>query len=355
MPQTVFVFGAGATRGCSFVNPNTRACLPPLDRDFFTQLQRVQNPKHHQLVAEVIKDVVGLFGKNFTTTLEAAFATIEQMSRMLTATRETREFRISNLHQMRRRLLLAIAAVLEESLTDPPRGDKGTRRSAECKHIKRFVSEILRRQDTIITFNYDCVLDDHLKRYGDDKWNARYGYGVKLGARGTRLKGEQHWQPQRPARKGQTVRLLKLHGSLHFRADKADTSEYRLELKQRPYTYQGRGMQFTIIPPEYVKRFDTGVFHDVWNVAFKALARAENLVFVGYSLPVTDAHATALFRCAVRSDGLQALVIANPDREARRRIREVVLRGLRADTRVLSLDSLEELVAVPRSVWARES
>jgi hypothetical protein len=110
-------------------------------------------------------------------------------------------------------------------------------------------------------------------------------------------------------------------------------------------------MQFTIIPPEYVKRFETGVFRDLWNHAFKAIAGTDNLVFIGYSLPQTDAHATALFRTGVKEKGLKALVVANPDREVRRRVRSVVQRGLTESTRVLSVESLEEFVYVPREVW----
>lgn len=351
MAASVFVFGAGATRGCSFVNPERQPCLPPLDRDFFTQLQRVRNQKYRNLVAAVISDVVGLFGKNFGATLESTFATLEQMMRMLLATRETRDFKVSTLRDMRNRLLLAVAAVLEEALTESPIRKGGRREPAQCEHLERFVKECLRAGDTIITFNYDCALDYHLKNFGEGKWNARYGYGVNLGPRGSRLKGDAHWQPSRPAKKGETVRLLKLHGSLHFKADRPDEDEYVLVLKQRPYTYQGRGMRFTIIPPEYVKRFDAGLFRDIWNEAFKAIARARNLIFVGYSLPVTDAHATALFRSAVKGNGLNALVVANPDRDARMRIRGVVLRGLSDRTRVLSLESLAEFVAVPRDVW----
>jgi hypothetical protein len=37
MKNTVFILGAGATRGCSFVNDMKRQghCVPPLDGDYF--------------------------------------------------------------------------------------------------------------------------------------------------------------------------------------------------------------------------------------------------------------------------------------------------------------------------------
>jgi len=349
MGKTVFVFGAGATRGCSFVDSMQGACLPPLDRDFFTQLQRIRREKHRSIVTAVIKDMVTLFGTNFEVTLETAFTTIEQIIRMVEATKETRRFKTRDLREMRRRLLLALAAVFEEALTKS--GSKEKREPRECCYTQKFVKDILRERDVVLTFNYDCVLDWHLKKYGNGKWSARYGYGFRLGPGGKNLQGDEEWMPQTPAPREKTVLLLKLHGSLHFKVDKADKEEYIVRLKARPYTYQGRGMKFTIIPPEYVKRFERGIFRDIWNRAFRELARSDNVVFVGYSLPPTDAHATALFRAAIGKDPLKALVIANPDREARRRIRTVVQRGLSEKTRVLSMDSFAEFVSVAREVW----
>jgi hypothetical protein len=349
MGTTVFVFGAGATRGASFVNPTSGSCLPPLDRDFFTQLQRVRHSKHRSLVASVISDIVGLFGTNFDVTLETAFSTIEQITRMVAATRETRSFKVQNLQQMRRRLLLSLAAVFEEALMESGPGKKRIMKT--CEHMRRFVVEVLREKDIILTFNYDCLIDYHLKKFGDGKWNARYGYGFRLGAGGGNLAGHDNWQPKKPADKEKTVRLLKLHGSLHFKVETPEDETYSVYLKARPYTYQGRGMRFTIIPPEYFKRFEKGLFRDIWYRAFRAVASAKNLVFVGYSLPATDAHATALFRAGVGKQQLEALVVANPDREVRQRIRATVQRGLSDRTRVLSMESFEEFVRVPREVW----
>ena len=63
--MSLIILGAGATRGCSFVDAKHNPCVPPLDADFFSQLQRVENPKHKDLIGEVLSDVIGLFGTNF--------------------------------------------------------------------------------------------------------------------------------------------------------------------------------------------------------------------------------------------------------------------------------------------------
>jgi hypothetical protein len=70
--MSLFIFGAGASRGCSFVDPASHPSLAPLDGDFFTHLPRLQNPKHQFLITEVIQDVGELFGPDFTITMETS-------------------------------------------------------------------------------------------------------------------------------------------------------------------------------------------------------------------------------------------------------------------------------------------
>ena len=75
--MAVIILGAGATRGCSFVDESKDPSCPPLDGDFFTQLQRISNSKHKKLIQEVMKDTVEIFGSNFNVTMETVFTTLE--------------------------------------------------------------------------------------------------------------------------------------------------------------------------------------------------------------------------------------------------------------------------------------
>lgn len=351
--MTLVLLGAGATRGASFVDALKNPCLPPLDGDFFTQLQRVRNPKHQVLIAQVLEDAYELFGVNFRQTLETMFTTIEQTVRMVKATRESREWKTAELEKKRMRLMQAIGAVLEESLLRREDG-RMTRIHEECDHHRKLI-EHLRPGDTILTFNYDCLIDHMLQVAGSGKWNARYGYGFDLGQRGRLLVGDDPWQPDDPARKGETLHLYKLHGSLHFRIDEEDPdagTSAKILLKERPYTKQHGGLRFTIIPPEWNKEYDRGAFARLWKSASAAIHQAQEIIFIGYSLPSTDMHSTVLFRTSVKRDGLKALVVVNPDQEARKRTRDVVQRGIKKSTRVLSFDRLADFVAADRGLWA---
>jgi hypothetical protein len=194
--------------------------------------------------------------------------------------------------------------------------------------------------------NRPGLIDETLKREGNEKWNPRYGYGFNLGKGRANLKGDAEWAPAAPSTKDDTISLYKLHGSLHFNVAKETVT-----LKRRPYTKQFGTLRFTIIPPESNKRYDEGVFKRTWNQASQSLHRARHLVVIGYSFPPTDSHSNALFRISIQRGGLKTLAIVNPDKAARFRTREVLKRGLSAKTRVVIFDKLSEFVAAPRSVW----
>lgn len=253
--MALFVLGAGATRGCSFVNPSENPSVPPLDADFFAQLQRIKSGKHSSLISDVVKDTVDIFGTNFNVGMEQVFTTLEHAIKMVSATRETSRFTKKGLQEKRDRLVQAVAATLEEAIAST------STEPQKCCYHDTLVSKILRCRDDILSFNYDCVIDDSLRRCGGGKWNSRYGYGFNLGARGMRLEGDSHWMPEVVVEKEKTVHCLKLHGSLHFRIrNRHDASKYKVKLKERPYTKQNGNLHFDIIPPEWNKTFDSGFF-----------------------------------------------------------------------------------------------
>lgn len=351
--MALIVLGAGATRGASFVRAkkDRPLCLPPLDGDFFTQLQRIANDKHRDTVNRLIADAVELFGHNFQLTLETMFTTIEHQIRIVEKTTGERWGEdLAELRAKRTNLLQGIAAVLEESLTLSPQGGTGLKHR-DCAYHKALVEQLV-IDDALISFNYDCLIDHELRTCGAGKWNARYGYclSTKPG-RGAQIPGEKFWNSGDPPTKQQgTIRLLKLHGSLHFLAK----SERRFTLKERPYTKQTTGnLHFEIIPPEWNKHFDEGAFARIWAQAAEELHRAETIVVIGYSFPNTDLHTSSLFRVSVRPSKLRNVVLVNPDREARHRAMNVLRRGMQAKTRVMVFDTFEEFSAVDRKLWDR--
>jgi len=352
MSKTVFILGAGATRGCSFVSEVKQKghCLPPLDADFFTQLQRVSSIAHSGRVKRLIEGLVEWFGPNYSLGMEQVFIHLEHAERMLKHLGKDASKEYQKVVALKKDLVQFIAIVLGESLTEVKDGGQGSYTLRSCEFHDKLVCELADAGDSFVSFNYDCVLDDALRRHGVGKWNARYGYGFKLMGKDGGLTGESYWTPKEdPPAREETIKVHKVHGSLHFQE-----SSGKMKLKQRPYgnPHAKKGdLKFSIIPPESSKSYENGRLGQVMKGAYDSLRAATRIVVIGYSLPQSDQHAEALFRFGPKRGSLESLVIANPDREARRRIRTALQSALKPSTRVLSFDYLEEFVYADRNIW----
>lgn len=342
----VIVLGAGATRAAAFAEGFTPECKPPLNADFFTQLQQITGTKYGTLVAGVIGDVVDLFGSNFSLTLEDYFTQLEFLAEAVKIAPSTAgKISSADLRAKRDRLMHAVSAVLELSTDAAIRGSGG------CQRHKMLV-ENLRANDTVISFNYDCVLDHALRQNGSGKWSARYGYTFP---NPDRICGADRWDPPAPATAStKTINLLKLHGSLNWQLPVADDNapdgekhQKPIQLKQRLYGQRGVP-HFTVIPPVWNKAAtDNPIFEALWRNAERAIRNATEVAVVGFSFARTDLPVESLFRVALagRQTKLKTLVIANRSNEHRRRTREVFAKPLEKGTIVRQYDWFEDFVS----------
>ena len=333
--KRVVVLGSGATRGAA--TSEGRVVKPPLDADFFTQVQRITTDKHVPNVERVMQDVVELFGSNFTLTMEEYFTRLESFEAMSElALASERALSTNEIRLKRDRLMTVLAAVLEEST------DVSKKNSPVCEYHSALVAQ-LEPRDTIISFNYDCVVDHALRRTAPGRWSAKYGYSLP---NPNRVDGHAHWDAdQPPVGSNNTIKLLKLHGSLNWQLPTAGSAGTRIRLKQRLYQQNGTP-RFTIIPPEFIKNIRDGSnFEALWRNAERAIRHAEVIALVGFSFTPTDLHVDSLFRIA-RAGGnnqLRSLVIANPSQSDRQRIRSVFSRSLEQGCLVRQYETLGDL------------
>jgi hypothetical protein len=350
--KTVFILGAGATRGCSFVNEmkGQGRCIPPLDGDFFTQLQRVSSDTHKKRINDLIEGLAKWFGTNYKLSMEQVFCHFEHAEKLAAHLGKGKGSEYQELVKLKIELEQSIALILGESLTEGS-GGKGSYKLRTCDWHDKIVKDLTDQGDAFISFNYDCILDDSLMRNGGKRWNPHYGYGFKLKPSGKGITGKEHWN-LRPndewPEKDKTIRVHKAHGSLHFREDPHDL----ITLKKEPYRNPASGnMKFAIIPPESAKAYSKGRFGLIIRDAYKSLRAATRVVVIGYSLPPSDQHAEALLRFGVKRRALDSLVIVNPDQPVRARIRSALQNGLKETTRVHSFDYLSEFVQAEPSIW----
>lgn len=182
------------------------------------------------------------------------------------------------------------------------------------------------KSDTIITFNWDVLLDDALGRMALLKDlaaktpKAHYAAFLRdFTARGDSSVDKLSMpQPFSRWRASQGY-YLKLHGSIDWAICTAPECRNRGRVfpLARSSTRPSCGycldrLQWMIVPPTLNKRvLDLGFVRRLWNVAAREIARAERLVIWGYSLPPTDFYSAWLFSKARRAR-LQEVVIINP-------------------------------------------
>lgn len=164
------------------------------------------------------------------------------------------------------------------------------------------------RMDSVITFNYDLVLDDALRRIG---FTPEY-----------HLPKDLFSMPDSAANR-RPVCVLKLHGSTNWAVcTKCHRSIFVLDEKvtRDPSSLRDRGCskchrrgyQPLLIPPSWDKREYREITQTVWNKAVHELATATRICIIGYSMPETDAFFRYLLALALAENhGLFRLTVVD--------------------------------------------
>lgn len=158
-----------------------------------------------------------------------------------------------------------------------------------------------------VTFNYDDIFDQALWRMrGGPYWHPDGGYGFFCRASYMVVENA-------PLRMDKTsMLLLKLHGSVNWRTKLGTPQPYGLDdilhheswmdfsplpKALLPLIDQHLSPEPFMVPPVLVKSglVEEPVLQIVWSLAYEALAKAERVIFIGYSFPVTDMAARFLF------------------------------------------------------------
>ncbi|HWC47409.1 MAG TPA: SIR2 family protein [Solirubrobacterales bacterium] len=334
------ILGAGASRGASFADA-TRQVLPPLDADFFEQAQRIDESAFKGAGREVIDFVRDEYGTTQMPTLETLFTQAqgyEQFVRQFHSKPGPKPVRYK---KQLGYLLELIPRVFEAALAEQ-----------ECTWHDR-IAYAMRKGDTIISFNYDVLIDEALTRLAAGIWKADPGYGVSI------ADGSSGWSAQRKPGafpRKEYLRLLKPHGSLNWQLEQ--NGDPSLRLTDDPYgAVAAKG---NIIPPTWDKAIlQEWPWKPIWKAASQMLQRTRCLIVVGYSVPQTDLMSQALIRSSLIGGNLRLIVVANPDPRARSRVIDLARGGITSNTRILEFDGLSDFAQLldepPREKQKRQA
>ena len=173
----------------------------------------------------------------------------------------------------------------------------------EGDDLQSFANYSSREGNTCITFNYDDYLDQAL--LGTDVWNPYWGYGFFCQSAAAIVK----LADRNPLRS--TISLLKLHGSMNWRARLGYSKPYALDAVV--HFQEWEGTENLVYPPDVISQHlerepvmvppvlskttlvSQPILRLVWSHAYCQLQAAEHVTFIGYSLPPTDGAARILF------------------------------------------------------------
>jgi SIR2-like domain len=202
--------------------------------------------------------------------------------------------------------------------------------------LKAFARLVLTKGASIVTFNYDDVLDQalwearkeptgmHSTLLTESDWHPDGGYGFYCRDSSVCIADHPGYMDQ------PRTLLLKLHGSLNWRSRLGEGAPrgpagllhhedwYTPRLKF-PAQHAADRIEAHlerdpfIVPPVLVKSELTvhPVLSVVWKLAHERLTAATTVAFIGYSLPVTDLASRILFSEALLNRAVPNVEIAN--------------------------------------------
>lgn len=282
--NTLVILGAGATRGASFVQPD-EVVPPPLDRDFFQVLQMSaagRTPEGRALVEHVRT----VYGPALNIGLETVFNNLDAARVFHSSFNVTAGRYLEEPKRLIDYLRVVLPALLGETIRD------------ECDHHTALAGR-LRVGDAVISLNYDCLIDKALSTHAGFRFDPeRNGYGVEVSS------GANNWRNTGRGRRAKgSILLLKLHGSLNWRAGGPP-----LRLRADPYQTVEQGV---VAPPLTNKPVQEEPFRDIWKGARVAVGRMRRLLIIGYSMPEGDGLVRTLLATDL-SPHLEDVVIVDP-------------------------------------------
>jgi len=158
------------------------------------------------------------------------------------------------------------------------------------------------RRDTIISLNYDTIVEDALSDLG---LPLCYAENDMI-----------EWRPPRPWTDvdQRPIPVLKLHGSVNLAARiKKDVDALQLLAYPSYQDLRREGLWPMLVAPTWQKSLG-GYLSAVWREAVSALRTATRVVILGYSVPQTDQHFRYLVAAGLQENiSLRKVLIINPN------------------------------------------
>ncbi|MFQ6013894.1 MAG: SIR2 family protein [Anaerolineae bacterium] len=291
--STVYILGAGATKAVAPQAPLMNDFLP-LAFERFAHDPRIRN------VCKFVSDFyLGSPLPSDARSSQAILPRLEdvlsQLDLCVTQNRPlSANYPLQKVQELREDLIYLIARLLKDTL----------QRLERDRHATLDLVRSLTEEDTIISLNYDIIVDNALaQEFGPQRVN--YGVDVRLFYH---WYPDDYYEPARAYRAEPSRDLYKLHGSLNWLycpncqaldVTLAEKGTLRI-FEEEPAVCLRCHLcyQALIITPTLLKDYANGLLLQVWRNAEEKITRADRVVFIGYSLADADVEIKCMIKRA---------------------------------------------------------
>jgi hypothetical protein len=210
----------------------------------------------------------------------------------------------------------------EHSIYGPQEGAKPQAMDAYTHYLAMLLGMYregtMKGRNTIITFNYDCLVEQALGSlgvpwtYGFNGYRPMVNYSEKAKALGMTTGLEEH-----PPEESKSVGLYKIHGSVNWgRKAEKDGRPGMTTIYGSYSDLKASNDDVVLVPPSWQKTL-TGPVSTAWTGAVKALNSATRIVVIGFSMPPTDTHFRYLLAAGLKANAsLRGVLFVDPAMEA---------------------------------------
>lgn len=164
-----------------------------------------------------------------------------------------------------------------------------------------FCDESAGMRNTVITFNYDTLVEDALSDLA-----IPFHYGLSSSSARLQVEAKCVFSDKAPP---DAVPVLKLHGSTNWSTP--DDPAKGVDVHGSYADLRERESRVLLLPPTWRKAFG-GHLMGVWETALASIREATRIIILGFSMPPTDTHFKYLIASGLRDNiSLRKLIFVN--------------------------------------------
>lgn len=162
------------------------------------------------------------------------------------------------------------------------------------------------QRNTIITFNYDTVVEDAFERIG-----AKFNLGLPDVPN---LSVDSDYSCNSSEQDDDVTSIFKLHGSINWKLEHSEPLKLIIRKSVDSLWSQISQLNNYILePPTWNKGRSAEILQRLWDASLSSIRNATRIFIIGYSLPETDMHFKYLMASGLAQNiSLESICFVNP-------------------------------------------